>query len=79
MLWSTAEQCASNKANLTNDGSPSSPSNTPAKVHDEDSIQHNIDRVAENGGPQGRSGVPQPPKYPLQCMGTVFAQPSLHQ
>ena len=69
----TAEQYLSGRANLANDGCPSSPSDTPAKVHNESSIQHNIDAVADDGGPQGGPGVPQPPEYPLHFMAIVFA------
>lgn len=59
----------SSKADLANDGGPSRPCDAPAKVHNKNSIQHNIDPIADDGGPQGGLGVSQPPKHPLQLKG----------
>lgn len=61
-----SKQFVSRKADLANEGGPSSPCDAPAKVHNEDSIQYNIDPIADDGSPQGGLGVSQTPKHPLQ-------------
>lgn len=68
----------SSTADLANDGGPCSPSDTPAEIHDENSIKHNIDSVADDGSPQRGLGITKAPEHPLQCNTTLFACCDLH-
>ena len=54
-------------ADLANDGGPGCTPPTPPKVHDEQSIQQNIDSVADESCPQGRFGVTQATEDTLYC------------